>query len=395
MNQRAAGRTQGAAAAGQGPPGIDELSERLSALANRIGAMNGQPAPSVPAALLKALGRQKPAEPARRAVSAAASPSRAGTPPSHPVPERDPDGRQWPRVPIPGDPRVFALEAKVADQDAELNRRHREIADLTNIQQTQANELQVAGGHIVRLTESIAGLQTAATAQDEHVAELTQRLVQSETEKVALQSQLAGAQREVNQLSLRLLNVEGILNDRTVDLAASSEIAEELRQQLTAALAATAIQVASAEERLQRRHESERKLRSQKNDRTFTELHALVAERDRRVRDLEKVCAELADCSAALSAQVTASQSELDRAMATIGSQASHIDFLDTVIKVTRDNSEATVKELIAEFDRERSQFAAKEQASSELQKNIVRLLPKLLERRARLAETAVAAQVA
>lgn len=372
------------------PPGIDELSERLSALATRIDTLNGgrrpartpgaTPAAAKPATLMKSLVA---AQPEARAA--------AQTPPakSHAQPERDPDGRLWPRAPVPNDPRIVELQARIIEQDALLQERDRRIADLSSLRDQQAHELQRAREQIASNAVTLGSLHELAQDRDGEVGELTRRLLQSENEKVALESKLASALRDANNAMVRLVTSQSALNDQSTDLAESKSLIDELHAQLSAALTTNAVQLGQAEQRAQRRYDAELKLHLDNNERRLAELQALINERDRRVADLEADKVALLESGETLSSLLEATRAELDAANETIAAKDNHIGFLDTVLKVARDNAEATMRELVAEFDRERAEHAAKAQAASALQQDIVRLLPRLLERRMHAVETA------
>ncbi len=372
------------------PPGIDELSERLAALATRIDTLNGgrrpirEPGPKVatkPAALLKALVAPK----AGAAPAQVAAPARHEPAPPQPPVQRDPDGRQWPRVPVPGDPRIPELQAQLIEQETLLRERDRRIADLTSQRDQQAQELQRARHQIESGAVTLGSLHELAQERDGEVAELTRRLLEAENDKVALESRLATALRDANHSMVRLVTSQSTLNNQSTELSESGALIEELRTQLSAALTTNAVQQAQVESRLQRRFDAELKSHIDSSERRLGELQALIKERDQRVADLEADKTALVEFNETLAAALRATQTELDAARETIAAKDSHIGFLDTVIKVARDNAEATVRELVAEFDRERSEHAAKAQAVTALQQDIVRLLPRLLERHVRV----------
>src|ERR1044071_6312554 len=84
--------------------------------------------------------------------------------PAEPV--QDTHARAWPVVAIPQHVNVSALEETIAKQSAELNLRCTQVADLYNLQQRQANELQVACEEIDRLSGTIATLLDKTVQQD-------------------------------------------------------------------------------------------------------------------------------------------------------------------------------------------------------------------------------------
>lgn len=364
------------------PPGIDELSERLAALATRIDTLNGgrrpaRQATTKPAALIKALvtPRSAPQAPAGQATRPAPATPPASTP--------DPDGRLWPRMPAPGEAAAASPHARIAELEAQLRERDRRIDDLTGQRDQQAQDLQRAREQMAANALTLGSLHELAQSRDGEVAELTRRLLESESEKVALESRLATALRDANHSMVRLVTSQSTLNDQSTDLAESKALIEDLRAQLEKALTTNAFQLAQAESRLQRRFDAELKVHTDAGQRRLGELQALVDERDGRVAELEADKAALVQSNETLSAVLNATRAELDAARETIAAKDKHIEFLDTVIKVARDNAEATMRELVAEFDRERAEYAAKAQAASALQQDIVRLLPRLLERRA------------
>lgn len=365
------------------PPGIDELSARLSALATRIDTLNGGRRPvrqtgTKPAALIKALVTTKP-EPKAPAGQA----PRLQTDATSPSPQRDPDGRLWPRIPAPQDMPAADPRERISELEAMLRERDHRIADLTGQRDQQAQDLQRAREQMAANALTLGSLHELAQSRDCEVAELTRRLLESESEKVALESRLATALRDANHSMVRLVTSQSTLNDQSTDLAESKALIEDLRAQLEKALTANAFGLAQAESRLQRRFDAELKVHTDAGARRLGELQALVDERDGRVTDLEADKAALVQSNETLSALLNATRTELDAANETLAAKDKHIEFLDTVIKVARDNAEATMRELVAEFDRERADYAAKAQAASALQQDIVRLLPRLLERRA------------
>ncbi len=77
-------------------------------------------------------------------------------------------------VAAPRQNNIAALEETIAKQSAELNLRCTQVADLYNVQQRQANELQVACEEIDRLSGTISTL-LEKTAQQEADAEATKK----------------------------------------------------------------------------------------------------------------------------------------------------------------------------------------------------------------------------
>jgi chromosome segregation ATPase len=382
------------------PPDIDELSSRLTALATRIDTLNGgrrpqrlrgNPADPAPPSLIDRLLAPEP-ENIRP----------AGRPPVEPTMavhrdaavHREPEERHWPRLPVPGDDVQAAptpdFVQQISTQAIALREHEHRIAELTVIRDRQAHELQQARDHLERQALSIKSLRELTGERDSEVAELARKLVEAEADKVTLESQLATALREANNASVRLAANEGALSNRATDLSDANQLIEDLRAELATTQVAIATQVIAAEERLQRRYEDERSALLSNTERRIADLQSVIAERDERIAAAEQDKAALGEEIAALRALLNDSCTELEAAAETIAGKDSHIGFLDTVIKVTRDNGEATVKELAAEFDRERAAFErerqeliAKARNASAFQQDIAKLLPRLLERRA------------
>lgn len=351
------------------PPDIDELSARLAALANRIDTLNGGRRPQGVRGAAAAPRREPPA-----AVAG------------------DSSVRRWPRLPVPGEepPASDIVEPIAAARAITMGDHEQRIAELTAIRDRQGQELREARDHLERQALAIKSLRELAGERDNEIAELTRRLMESEADKVALESQLASALRDANNASVRLAAREGALNHRAADLADAEQLIEHLRAELAAAQVAIATQVVAAEERVERRYEAERGSLIANSERRIADLQGVIAERDTRLAALDQDKASLSEEIAALRALLDDSHAEIAAAIETAAGKDSHIAFLDTVINVTRDNAEATVKELIAEFDRERAAFkrereelVAKAQTASAFQQDIAKLLPRLLERRA------------
>lgn len=352
------------------PPDIDELSARLTALASRIDSLNGGRRPQG--------ARGGPAPASRRAPLAA--------------PAGDGGVRHWPRLPEPGEeaPASDIIEPIAAARAITMGDHEHRITELTAIRDRQSTELREARDHLERQALAIRSLRELTGQRDGEIAELTRRLMESEADKVALESQLASALRDASNASVRLEAREGALNHRAADLADAEQLIEHLRAELVTAQVALATQVVAAEERVARCYENERGSLIANCERRIADLQGLIVERDARLGALEQDKVTLAEEIAALRTLLDDSHAEINAAIETAAGKDSHIAFLDTVIDVTRDNAEATIKELIAEFDRERAAFKrereeliAKAQTASAFQQDIAKLLPRLLERRA------------
>lgn len=371
---------------------IDELSHRLTTLADQINQSNsarrgnrapGRPGDSYLPSLFKNLTappapQATPREPVFqvRATPAVEEPGR--TPPPLSL---EPDGRHWPQLPMPGVD-VRALEEKIETQAAEIDKREIEIAELYVLRQNQTNDLKVAHHEIETLRQSLAELQQLAAQHEMKSAAATQRFVRAESEKAVLQAQIDQELAVSAELTHRLLDVEAALNDKSVDVTAHQETVERLRIELAETRAQTDRQVAQAEEKVDRRHYDERKLQTASFEKKLAAAQALIDERDRKIETFEMAYAELAACCDGLSRQILALEDAQRQAAISVHSQSEYIIFLETTLKVERANSEATLKELAAQFEHEREKMQAREREAAEIRKNIVLLLPKLAARR-------------
>src|SRR5450759_1936561 len=97
---------------------------------------------------------------------------------------------RWPELPIVPQNRIAALESKIAEQSAELTLRCTQVADLCNIREQQAIELQNACDQIDRLSESIAGLQVTIVQHETEAAAAKQKLILLDKERFILRAQL-------------------------------------------------------------------------------------------------------------------------------------------------------------------------------------------------------------
>lgn len=371
---------------------LDALSERLTTLADQINTTNAarrsDRSPAKPlAGYLQTLMRQ-PSENKKNksAVKTDGSENsqspRNTTSAAEAVSDFDTEGRLWPTLPTPKQNRSLSLEAKLEEQSAELAERYVQIADLCNIQQTQASDLRMACEQIEVLSKTIGELREQIAERDDEIAAAMEKLNQAASENSDLQMRLNAERHTTVELSQRLLECEVSFNDRLVDITAGQETIERLRADLATAQAAIPKAAAAAKEKADHFHNQERDLQTARSDRRVGELQARVVESEQRAEKIEKVYAELIVCCNSLSKKVAALEETKAEADTTIKAQAEQIEFLETITKIERQNAEATIKELVAEFQRDRQQLLDQEKASAEIRKNIVQLLPKLSARR-------------
>ncbi len=105
-------------------------------------------------------------------------------------PVLDVNARSWPAVAVPQHSNISALEETIAKQSAELNLRCTQVADLYNVQQRQANELQIACEEIDRLSGTISTLLEKTAQQEADAEAATKQIALLESEKAALRAQL-------------------------------------------------------------------------------------------------------------------------------------------------------------------------------------------------------------
>ena len=134
---------------------------------------------------------------------------------------------------------ISALEETIAKQSAELNLRCTQVADLYNLQQRQANELQVACEEIDRLSGTIATLLDKTAQQDAEAEAAKKQIALLENEKAALRVRLENALAESRDVAERLLSAETAFNDRETTLASALEKIDTLNSELIAASADT------------------------------------------------------------------------------------------------------------------------------------------------------------
>ncbi|HEY6023052.1 MAG TPA: hypothetical protein VIV34_02605, partial [Pseudolabrys sp.] len=268
-------------------------------------------------------------------------------------PSHDVEDRHWPVVPIPPRNDIAVLEEKIAGQAAELNLRCTQVADLYNLQQQQANELQTACEEIDRLSGTISQLLGTTEQHEGEVAAARQKLFRLENEKAALRAQLDRAFVESNAMSQRLLAVETAFNDRETSIASALEKIEALNAELVSASAERFKLVAAAEGDKQRYRSALYQQKLSYEDR-IKKLESGAARQDGQIKGLEEVRDRL----------------------------ARRVDILEALRRSEREAADMKIKQLTAELQRERQGHSADEQASAAMRQEINVLLPKLAARR-------------
>ena len=165
------------------------------------------------------------------------APARRAAQPAEP--SFDPNARAWPVVAVPQHRNISVLEDTIEKQSAELNLRCTQVADLYNLQQRQANELQVACEEIDRLSGTISNLLEKTAQQDAEAEAAKKQVALLENEKATLRARLEKALAESRDVAERLLSAETAFNDRETTLASALEKIDTLNSELIAASADT------------------------------------------------------------------------------------------------------------------------------------------------------------
>jgi chromosome segregation ATPase len=243
-------------------------------------------------------------------------------------PAFDSDGRRWP-VPATQHNDVSTLENTIAKQSAELNLRCTQVADLYNLQQRQANDLEIACEEIDRLSNTISTLLDAATQYEAEDVVTKKRITSLENEKAALRTQLDKAIEDSRGLARRLLAIETAFNDREIAITSTSEKVEALNAELTDV---------SAER--------------------FKLVATLKSESQRHRRELSQ------------------QKAIFEKAQANI------IEVFEARLRAEREAAQSRIQQLAEELVRERLDHSAESRASAAMRKEITFLLPKLSARR-------------
>jgi chromosome segregation ATPase len=257
------------------------------------------------------------------------------------------DARAWPVVAAPQQRNVSALEDMIAKQSAELNLRCTQVADLYNLQQRQANELQVACEEIDRLSGTIATLLEKNAQQDADAAEAAQQIALLESEKTALRVRLETALADASDLSQRLLSVETAFNDRETSLASAQEKIDTLNSELIAASADT-FKIVAVTTGEKQRYRSELNQQKASFEARIKALEATASAQDTQVKTLEEARTRL----------------------------ARRVEILETLRKSERETAEFKIKELTEELQRERLGHSAEQRAFAALRQETNSLLP-------------------
>ena len=128
---------------------------------------------------------------------------------------------------------VSDLPDRLAKQSTKLYLRLNEILELYNIQSRQEEALQIAGEEIVRLKQTISGLQEFATRQKEEAIAVKDKVVRLESEKADLRSQLERTLRKSKALEERMAAAQAAFDAKEANVLSALEQIEYLNSELT------------------------------------------------------------------------------------------------------------------------------------------------------------------
>ena len=280
-----------------------------------------------------------------------------------------PEDRIWPNLPEYPEARQRAkgLDFTLADLDIPLP--------------SAADELRLASEQIDQLVATVAALRQDAERRDIDLATAMQNLIEAEDEKSDLRATLDAECQKSAALRQRVVEIKTAFNDQLVDFTINRETAERLSQELIIAKTEAPKFMAAANVEAHRILADHVAQLSERHELEMQELQMALAEREQQKAQIEQTHAELAGLFHSLSNRIADLEAENLHSAETIRNQASQIEFLDTATVIERQNAEATIKELIAEFGRERERMLARDQETAEIRKNIVQLLPRLIAR--------------
>ncbi|MFZ0259771.1 MAG: hypothetical protein WAL36_07345 [Pseudolabrys sp.] len=222
-------------------------------------------------------------------------------------PAFDPAEASWRTMPGATHDDVGDLPDRLAKQSTELSLRLNEILELYNIQSRQEEALQIAGEEIVRLKQTISGLQEFATRQKEEAIAIKDKVVRLESEKAGLRSQLERTLRKSKALEERMAAAQAAFDAKEANVLSALEQIEDLNSELTTG-AAERFKLVAAVHSEKRRHNQQTSSLENKVKKTeakteiqetqIKHLEAVRAKLDRRVHVLEALLRsehELAD----------------------------------------------------------------------------------------------------
>jgi chromosome segregation ATPase len=250
----------------------------------------------------------------------------------------DAHARAWPVVPVPQGPSISALEDTIAKQSDELNLRCTQVADLYNLQQRQANELQLACEEIDRLSATIANLVEKTAQQEDEAEAARKQITVLNDEKATLRSRLETALAEARDAAHRLLVVETAFNDCETTLASALEKIDSLNSELISASADT-FKVVAVTTGEKQRYRSELNQQKTSYESRIKALEVAAAVQDSQVKTLEDARTKL----------------------------ARRVEILETLRASEREAAEFRIKVLTEDLQRERLGFSNEQRAFAAL----------------------------
>ena len=305
------------------------------------------------------------------ALTAARSGRTAAAPPS------DLDDRPWPTLDVPPKAGPSVLEKKLAEQERELAMRCTQVADLYNLQERQAADLEVAYAEIERLNKAFAELQDTATQHAMAAAERKKAVTALYQDNAILRSKLDKALDDTAALAKQMLTIETMFNDRELVVTSALEKADLLKAELAAAGEEKARLIAEMEATEQLRQDDSQRQRTIVEE-LNRKVETLFADNGVQMKTREKLakrCDELSKTVAALEA-------DNEEARTKLSAQGEHTAFLETILRVERETAEAKIRELNERLEQERQQSAAGGEAASAMRQEMAALLREMTARR-------------
>lgn len=305
------------------------------------------------------------------AVSVDVRPNRAA------APVADLDDRPWPTLDVPPKAGPSAIEKKVAEQATELAMRCTQVADLYNLQERQAADLEVAYAEIERLNKAFAELQDTATQHAMAAAERKKAITALHQDNAVLRSKLDKALDDTAALAKQMLTVETMFNDRELVVTSALEKADLLKAELAAAGEEKTRLIAEIQAVEQLRQDDSQRQRTIV-DELNRKVESLFADNGVQMKTREKLakrCDELMKTVAALEA-------DNEEARTKLGAQGEHAAFLETILRVERETAEAKIQALTEKLEQERRQNAAGGEAANAMRQEMAALLREITARR-------------
>ena len=247
------------------------------------------------------------------------------------------------------------------------------MTELRDQHNRQAAELEIAYNEIDRLDAAIIALQDAAKREATAAADRKLSLISLEQENALLRARLDATLGDLTETTNRLLAVESAFNDRETVISTAFEDVDLLNAKLQAQSVEIERQAAAFEVAEQRHGQEINRLKAMTDDQA-RKLGALYCDQSAQHKAREKLakrCEELSNTAA-----------ELEDAQRKLAAHAEHTAFLEIVLRVERDTSEATIGQLTEELAQQRMERIAADEASRAMRVQIAALLLQLMERR-------------